>query len=151
MWTWRYDEGAKKSDPGRMSGRFWGVRLSLTGFCRQTCWHGHLTSTFETVFGPLGPGDLSWQKLHHSADLAPIHAARTTQQLLAELWTLADWPSYSPDLNLLDFSIWRVLQWKSLATTQANLNALCPSIAMDWDWLAAVHISKNRHSFHCPQ
>jgi hypothetical protein len=63
------------------------------------------TKCFETAFGPLGPKDISWKKRSHSADLAPVHTPRTTQQLLAEFWTLADWPPYLPDLNLLDFSI----------------------------------------------
>jgi hypothetical protein len=37
-------------------------------------------------------------------DSAAAHTATTTQQLLAEFWTLADWPLYSLGLNLLDFS-----------------------------------------------
>jgi hypothetical protein len=44
-------------------------------------------------------------------DSAPAHTARTTQQYLketmAEFWTPADWPPYSPDLYPLDFSVRR--------------------------------------------
>ncbi len=47
-------------------------------------------------------------------DSVPAHTAHTTQQFLreavAEFWTPADWPPNSLDLNLLDFSIWSVLQ-----------------------------------------
>jgi hypothetical protein len=35
------------------------------------------------------------------------------------------------------------LQPKGQATPHANLAALRPSIALEWDWLAAVHLSKN--------
>jgi hypothetical protein len=31
---------------------------------------------------------------------------------MADFWTLADWLPFSPDLNLLDFSTWSVLQEK---------------------------------------
>jgi hypothetical protein len=34
----------------------------------------------------------------------------TTQQVLAKFWTPVDWQPYSPDLSLLDFSIWNILQ-----------------------------------------
>jgi hypothetical protein len=54
------------------------------------------------------------------AVLALVHTARTTQQLLVEFWTPAEWQPYSPDLNLLDFTIWRVLQAKDKAMPHAN-------------------------------
>jgi hypothetical protein len=66
---------------------------------------------------------------------------------LAEFQFLADWPPYSPDLNSLDFSIWRILQGKGQAKTNANLSALFPSIAAEWDRLAAVYICKTGRSF----
>jgi hypothetical protein len=44
---------------------------------------------------------------------------------------LADWPPYSPDLNLLDFSTGSVLQPKGQATPHANLAALRPSFAAE--------------------
>jgi hypothetical protein len=64
-------------------------------------------------------------------DVAPVIATRTTQQLLAESWTSADWPQYSPDLNLLDFSILSVLLAKGQATPHSNLAAyLCLLLRM---------------------
>jgi hypothetical protein len=60
-------------------------------------------------------------------------AARTTQQLLAEIWTLMDWLPYLLDLNLLDFSICIVLQAKGQAMPHANPAAQHPSIATEWD------------------
>ncbi len=60
---------------------------------------------------------------------------QTTQKFLAEFWTQADWPPYSPDLNTLDFSIWYVLQAEVQVTPYANLAALPGSFAMEWDHL----------------
>jgi hypothetical protein len=40
-----------------------------------------------------------------------------------------------PDLNLLDFSIWRILQTKDQATCHVNLTIKHPSIAEEWDLL----------------
>jgi hypothetical protein len=33
--------------------------------------------------------------------------------VVGEFWSLADWLPYLPDLNLLDYSIWFVLQLKA--------------------------------------
>jgi hypothetical protein len=40
---------------------------------------------------------------------------------MAEFWFSADWPPYSPHLNLLDFSTGSVLRPKGQATPHANL------------------------------
>jgi hypothetical protein len=111
------------------------------------CQHQRLPSTFETAFGPLNTEDVSGQKIRLAADLAPVHTARTPQQLLAEFWTPADSPPYLPDLNLLDFSIWSVLKAKGEATTHNNLTTKRLSIAVEWDRLAVEYIRKNCCSF----
>jgi hypothetical protein len=66
-------------------------------------------------------------------DLAPVHTAKTTQQLLAEFWTLANWPPNMLDLNLLDISIGHILQVKVEVTPHANLNTLRLSITEERD------------------
>ncbi len=81
-----------------------------------------------------------------------VHAARTAQQLLVEFWTPVGWLPYLPDLNQLDFTIWRVLQAISQASPHTNLDSLRQSIAAEWDWLAAEDICKTYCSFcHCWQ
>jgi hypothetical protein len=50
-------------------------------------------------------------------------------------------------LKLLDFSNCSVLQEKVQVIPFANLVALHPSIAAEWNWLAAEYISKACHSF----
>jgi hypothetical protein len=48
---------------------------------------------------------------------------------VAEFRFLADWPLYSPNLNLLDFSTGSVGRPKGQATPHANLAGLRPSVA----------------------
>jgi hypothetical protein len=71
------------------------------------------------------------------ADSALHHIARTIQRLLMEFWIPADWLPYSPDVNLLDFAIWCILQAEVQATPRATLDALCLFIAAEWDHLVA--------------
>jgi hypothetical protein len=52
-------------------------------------------------------------------------------------------------LNLLEFAILGGLQVNVLATPHANLDALHPSIAAEWDWLAAEYIRRTCRSFRC--
>jgi hypothetical protein len=49
-------------------------------------------------------------------DWAPSHRAKSTidlcRQLFPRIWTRDDWPSYSPDLNAMDFAVWGILEEK---------------------------------------
>jgi hypothetical protein len=60
---------------------------------------------------------------------------------------LEDWPPESPNLISLDFSTGSVLRPKGQAMPHANFATLCPSVAAEWDWLAAVQIRKTYRSF----
>jgi hypothetical protein len=80
--------------------------------------------SFATACGPLGPEGRS---LMESTPFGGFSAGlRCSNQLaaVAEFWFSADWPQYSPDLNLLEFSFPRILQSKGQATPHANLAAL---------------------------
>jgi hypothetical protein len=50
-------------------------------------------------------------------------------------------------LKSLDFSIFSILQAKSKATPHTNLDSLRPSIAVEWDWLAAEYIHRTCRLF----
>ncbi len=115
-----------------MSSRSYRFMPLMPGFRWQTCQPRHLPRAFETACCPLGPKDIFWWKICFSAESALAHTARTTQQFLAEFWTLADWPPYLPDLNLLDFSIFPILQVKVQVAPHDNQDALCP-FPSEWD------------------
>jgi hypothetical protein len=56
-------------------------------------------------------------------DLALAHTTRTTQQFFAKFWTPSVWLPHLPDLNMLDFSMWRFMQAKVQVMHHANLAA----------------------------
>jgi hypothetical protein len=63
-----------------------------------------------------------------------------------------DFLPYSPDLNPLDFSIWRILQAEVQAKPHGNLDALCLFIDAERDWLAVEYIQRTCCSCHyCEQ
>jgi hypothetical protein len=59
---------------------------------------------------------------------------------------MADWLPHSPDLNLLDFSIWRVLQGKG----HTNLDVLHPFTAAEWDQLQQNTSARTAAHFNQP-
>jgi hypothetical protein len=105
--------------------------------------HQRLLKAFETACIPPGLENVSWWKLRLSVDLATVHITKTAQWLFAEFRTPADWLSYFPDLNLLDFTF----QARVLAMPRANLDALHSSIATEWDQWVAEYICRTCHSF----
>ncbi len=138
----------ERSNPSIMSGRYCGFRLAMVSSCQQTFQCQCLPRAFETV--PMCPPRsrgciLTVNNL--STDLAPVHTARTTQQLFAEFRAPADWLQYLPDLNLLDFATCSVFQAKVLAMLQAFLDNLHPPIVIEWDRLAAEYIYRTFCSF----
>ena len=68
-------------------------------------------------------------------DGAPCHTAKTVQAWQAEnikFWDKTMWPSSSPDLNPLDYSIWAFLQSKVGVSQYANLDNLKAAIRREW-------------------
>jgi hypothetical protein len=84
-------------------------------------------------------------------DGAPAHAAKTTQQLLAEelgsFWPKDMWPPSSPDLSPLDYSIWVRVESKACATGHPNLNSLQAAVATQWAALPKDYIQAVCSSF----
>lgn len=69
-------------------------------------------------------------------DWAPAHGAKTTIQLCEELfpgfWGKDVWPSNSPDLNPMDFSVWSIMEQK-LNKRFASTEALKQALQRAWD------------------
>ena len=60
-------------------------------------------------------------------DSAPAHQSRKTQQFLANkiLFVKAEvWPSNSPDLNVLDYYLWGVLQQQVNKSSHSSIDSL---------------------------
>jgi hypothetical protein len=69
-------------------------------------------------------------------DWAPAYSARSTMALCKELfpavWDKDVWPSNSPDLNPLDYSVWSILETKACATQHASVDSLKKALKKAW-------------------
>ena len=86
---------------------------------------------------------LSWVKEHFEKrpwtfqqDSAPSHGAKKTQEWLSanvsNFISKEEWPPSSPDLNSLDFGIWRYPESKVSATHHKILEALKTKLRKKW-------------------
>lgn len=74
-------------------------------------------------------------------DGAPSHTAKKVQawceQAFQGFWPRQMWPPSSPDLNVMDFSIWSILEGKVGTKTYSNINTLKAAIEAAWSELDA--------------
>lgn len=70
-------------------------------------------------------------------DWAPAHSARTTiavcEDLFPGFWGKDVWPSSSPDLNAMDYSVWSILDEKLSRFRYNNVEALKAALERAWD------------------
>ena len=70
-------------------------------------------------------------------DWAPSHSAKTTialcKELFPNIWEKDIWPSYSPDLNPMDYSVWSILEKKVCSTRKNSLESLKEGLQRAWD------------------
>ena len=82
--------------------------------------------------GHFGGGEWTFQQ-----DWAPAHGAKTTIRLCEELfphfWGKDVWPSGSPDLNRLDFSVWSILDSRISAKERTTIPKLKAALRREWD------------------
>lgn len=80
-------------------------------------------------------------------DWAPAHMAKSSRDLCRALfpaiWDTDVWPSNSPDLNPLDYSVWSILEKKVCATRHTSIDHLKRDLEKAWaeittDQLAAI-------------
>ncbi|QQP37895.1 Putative transposable element [Caligus rogercresseyi] len=87
-------------------------------------------------------GNYTWTQ-----DGAPCHTSKKVQDFcranMADFWPADMWPSSSPDLNPLDFSVWSVLESHACKTSHANLTSLQQAIVEAWDNLTEEYIKKS--------
>ncbi len=107
--------------------RWWQV------FCQRTCQCRLIPRVFEATCGPPGPKDVSWWKIHLTADSAPAYTTKTAQWLWAEFWIPAYWPPYFLGLNSLVFSFLQHFESLFYTTRQSGHPTYCMSFAVEWD------------------
>ena len=74
----------------------------------------------------------SGKKWSFQQDSASAHKAKVTQEWLSQnvldVIKAEDWPSGSPDLNLLDYKLWSVMKSMACYKKQRNLDLLRHSL-----------------------
>ncbi len=54
------------------------------------------------------------------------------KELFPAVWDKDIWPSNSPDLNPLDYSVWSILETKACATQHASVDSLKKTLKKVW-------------------
>lgn len=84
-------------------------------------------------------------------DWAPAHGAQSTIDLCTRLfpgfWDKTVWPSNSPDLNPLDFSIWSILEQKISGKRYDTVEALKRVLKRAWDEITVAELATIVESF----
>lgn len=84
-------------------------------------------------------------------DSAPAHKAKETQNWLRSnvpsFISSTEWPSNSPDLNPLDFSVWGILQAKVCSKKHTSLEALKKSLILEWKKIPQQHLRSSYENF----
>ena len=82
----------------------------------------------KAVVDPWARKHFGGQSWTFQQDWAPAHGAKSTLELCKELfpdfWDKDVWPSNSPDLNPLDFSVWSILEQKVCAKRHSSIDEL---------------------------
>ena len=87
-------------------------------------------------------GNYIWQQ-----DGAPAHTSRRVQSWLKEhfsdFWPSTFWPASSPDLNLLDFAVWGIVEKDACAIPHRNGDNLKADITRTWGTMSTDFVIKS--------
>ena len=91
-------------------------------------------------------GNYEWTQ-----DGAPFYTATKIQDFCKSnfciFWESFLWPLSSPDLNLLNYSIWCVLKHATNRTPHSNVDSLKETITQKWERLSPKYLKKASASF----
>ncbi|KAI6658659.1 hypothetical protein LOD99_11004 [Oopsacas minuta] len=91
----------------------------------------------EPVLQNLGQTMYNGEPFIFQQDGAPAHTANSTQIWLQHNFPgfiqKTEWPSYSPDLNLMDFAIWSILETNACAKSHTSVECLKRFLTSEWN------------------
>lgn len=98
--------------------------------------HYYINEILKKTLLPWANSHFKGAHLTFQQDSAPAHSAKMTQNWCAahlpDFIPSSEWPSNSPDLNPLDFSVWSVLEKDACSTRHQNLDSLKRSHQKAW-------------------
>lgn len=113
---------------------WWGVSyegVTPLHFCQQGVKvkaQNYQNDILETVVKPLSTTLFDNKNWFFQQDSAPSHKAKSTQKWLRDnlpgFISAEEWPSSSPDLNPLDYSLWTELELRACRKSHPNLSSL---------------------------
>lgn len=112
----------------------------------------------EVYIGILSKHVLPWIKEQYGPnpnvvfqqDGAPCHTSNRTQKWLQEhlpFWAKDMWPPSSPDLNPLDYSIWRVMKAKACSKRHPSTASLRQTLTRTWREMDPHYIIRTCRAF----
>ena len=78
----------------------------------------------------------SMKKITSEVGISNSSMHRLIHKDLKKFWSKEMWPPCSPDLNSLDFSVWRILESKLCAKKRKNIETLKNSLGREWEKLS---------------
>src|SRR5277367_3805735 len=96
----------------------------------------YLESVLEPIVKPLGATLFSDDHWSFQQDSAPAHGAKTVQEWLRnnvpDFISSEEWPSASPDLNLLDYDLWSKFETIVCSKPHTSVEVLKKSLLKAW-------------------
>ena len=90
----------------------------------------------ERVLNNVGQERFELGSFIFQQDGAPAHTSKATQSWIQTkiqgFISKEKWPSYSPDLNPMDYSVWSILQANACFDSHRNINALKQKLCREW-------------------
>ncbi len=112
-----------------------GVKVNQTYYQR---------AILDRVVKPAGQRIFGNRQWTFQQDSAPAHSAKINQAFCAanfpDFIQSSDWPSSSPDLNVMDYAIWGILEARVNATAHRSLDSLKRAVKREWNKLSMHQI-----------
>jgi inhibitor of nuclear factor kappa-B kinase subunit alpha len=84
-------------------------------------------------------------------DWAPAHSAKSTitlcKELFSTIWDKTIWPSNSPDLNPMDYSVWSILEKRVPTSKRTSVESLKKALQKAWDEITVEELTSIVNNF----
>jgi DDE superfamily endonuclease len=104
----------------------------------------YLERILQAVVEPWARGHFGNRPWIFQQDSAPAHKARQVQSWCRAHFSgfinAQEWPTYSPDLNPMDYSVWSILEARACAKPHKSLETLRHSLEEEWDRMSLEEV-----------